>query len=121
MNKCRGLREKSLRGIEDKSKLWSRLGGRMMVFFFFVFCLFVCLFFAFCPFRATPTAYGGYQLGVKSELLLLAYTRATAKPDPSHVCELLHRWQCQILNTPSEDRDGTHNLMVLVGCVSAVP
>ena len=41
-------------------------------FFFFVFCLF----------RAAPTAYGGSQGGVESELLPLAYATATATPDP---------------------------------------
>jgi len=41
--------------------------------------LFFCLFFFF---RATPTAYGGSSIGVDSELQLLAYTTATAMPDP---------------------------------------
>ena len=49
---------------------------------------------------------------VESELEPLAYTRATAMPDPSHVCSL-HRssWQLWILNPLSEARNGTCVLM----------
>ena len=48
------------------------------------------------------------RLGVRSELQLLAYTTATATPDPSFVCNLHHSsWQHQILNPLSEARDGT--------------
>ena len=51
-------------------------------------------------------------LGVESELQLLAYTTATATPDPSPVCNLHHRtWQCHILNPLSEARDRTCFLM----------
>ena len=57
-----------------------------------VFCLFVCLFvfglFAFS--KAAPVAYGGPRLGVPLELELLAYTAATATPDPSRICDLHH-------------------------------
>ena len=46
------------------------------------------------------------RLGVELELQLLAYTAATATPDPSHICNLhhssLHRW---ILNPLSGARD----------------
>ena len=53
------------------------------------------------------------RLGVTLELQLLAYTTATAMPDPSHVCKVHHssrqRW---LLNPLSEARDGTHNFMV---------
>ena len=46
------------------------------------------------------------RLGVKSELELLAYTTATATPDPSCIFDLHHNsWQCQILNPLSEARD----------------
>ena len=39
------------------------------------------------------------RLGVECELQLPAYATATAKPDPSHVCNLYHSsQQCQILN-----------------------
>ena len=49
------------------------------------------------------------RLGVELELLLLTYTRATAKPDPG-----LHHssWQHRILNPLSDARDRTRNLMV---------
>ena len=53
------------------------------------------------------------RLGVHSELLLPAYTTATATPDRSRTCELYHssrqRW---ILNPLSEARDRTLVLMV---------
>ena len=53
------------------------------------------------------------RLGVKSELQLLAYARATAMPDPSLVCNLHHSSrQCQILNSLSQVRNLTSNLMV---------
>ena len=43
---------------------------------------------------------------------MLAYARAPALPDPSHVYDLHHSsWQRQILNPLREARDGTHNLM----------
>ena len=48
------------------------------------------------------------KLGVESELQLLAYTTATAMPDPSRVCDLHHSpWQRRILNPLSEARDQT--------------
>ena len=52
------------------------------------------------------------RLGVKSELLLPAYTTATATQDLSCICDLHHSsWQCQILNSLSKARDGTCVLM----------
>ena len=46
------------------------------------------------------------RLGVKSELQLLAYTRATATQDLSRVCNRHHSpWQRQILNPPREGKD----------------
>ena len=52
------------------------------------------------------------RLGVKLELLQLAYTTATATWDPSHVCKLHHSSrQCRILNSLSEARDQTCILM----------
>ena len=46
------------------------------------------------------------RLGVISQLQLLAYTTATATPDPSHVCDPHHSlWQCWILNPLSDARD----------------
>jgi len=50
------------------------------------------------------------RLGVKSELL--AYTMATATPDPSHICNLYQSsWQRQIPNPLSKVKDQTHILM----------
>ena len=44
---------------------------------------------------------------------MLAYTTATATPDPSLVCNLHHSsWQCGILNPLREARDRTHSLVV---------
>ena len=51
------------------------------------------------------------RLGVESELQLPACTTATATPDPSHICDLLHSsWQRRILNPLSEARDQTYIL-----------
>ena len=48
------------------------------------------------------------RIGVKSEPQLLAYTPATAMPDPSHKCDLhLGSQQHGILNILSEARDRT--------------
>ena len=53
-----------------------------------------------------------FRLGVKLELQLLAYTTATAAPDPSHVCDLHHvSQQRQILNPLNRARTRTHILM----------
>ena len=53
------------------------------------------------------------RLGIQSELLLPAYTTATATPDPSCVFDLYHSsWQRQIFNPLSEARGRTCNLMV---------
>ena len=52
------------------------------------------------------------RLGVKLELQLLAYTTATATQNLSRVCNLHQSSQPRrILNTLSEARDGTRNLM----------
>ena len=52
-----------------------------LLFLGFLFvCLLVCL---FCIFRAAPTAYEGSQAGgLIGATQLLAYTTATATPDP---------------------------------------
>ena len=48
------------------------------------------------------------RLGVELELQLLAYTTATATPDPSHIGNLhCSSQQCQILNPMSKARDLT--------------
>ena len=60
------------------------------------------------------------SLGVESELLLLAYARATAK-DPSRICNLHPRSrQHQSPNPLSKARDRTATSWFLVGFVSAV-
>ena len=60
--------------------------------FYFILFYFICF---FIP-----------RLGVELKLQLLAYTRATAMPDPSHVCSLHHSsQQCLIFNPLSEARD----------------
>ena len=52
------------------------------------------------------------RLGVKSELQLPAYPRATAQPDLSRICHPHpSSQQLWILNPLSQTRDGTHNLM----------
>ena len=49
------------------------------------------------------------RLGVESELLLPAYTTATATQDPSLVCDLHHSsGQCQIRNPLSGARANPH-------------
>ena len=53
------------------------------------------------------------RLGMELKLQLLAYATATATPDLSRVCDLrCSLEQRQILNPPSEARDGTLGLMV---------
>ena len=52
------------------------------------------------------------RLGVESKLYPLAYTTATAMPDPSRICNLHHSsWQHQIPNPLSEARNRTRILM----------
>ena len=52
------------------------------------------------------------RLGIESELQLLAYTTATAMPDPSRLCDLhQNSQQCWILNPLSKARDQTCELM----------
>ena len=71
-----------------------------------LFCLFVCLFFAFL--RPNPWHMEVSRLGGKSELQLPAYTMAKAMQDPSRVCNLHHSSrQPQIPDPLSEARDQT--------------
>ena len=59
------------------------------------------------------------KLGVESELQSPAYATASAKPDPSHVCNLHHSsWQCQILNPLSEARDEPLSSWIPAGFVN---
>ena len=75
------------------------------------------LFFFFLVFLGSHPQYMEVsRLGVQLELQLPAYTAATATQDLSCICNLHHRsQQHQILNPPSEARDGTRNLMVPSG------
>ena len=73
----------------------------------FCFCGFIFMFLLFRAVSEVP------RLGVELELQLLADATATAMQGPSHVCNLHHSpWQCLILNSLSEARDRTRNLMV---------
>ena len=75
----------------------------------------------FCLSRATPWHMEVPRLGVSWELLLLAYTRATAVWDPSRVCDLPHSsWQRWILNRLARTGIKLATLWFLVGFVSAV-
>ena len=59
----------------------------------------------------TPVTDGSSQAGVKLGASAEAYTTATAKPVPSHICNLYHSLQqCQIFNPLSKARDQTHTL-----------
>ena len=87
---------------------WAIISKASKEFFFFFF-----FFFVFCFLRLHPWHMEVPRLGVYLELLPPAYTRATAMPDLSHVCELYHSsQQCWMLNPRSEARDRTRNLMV---------
>ena len=79
----------------------------LSTFLFFVFCFF--FFFGFLG--PHPQHKESPSLGVESELQLLAYSTATAMPDPSHVCDLHHSsGQCRPPNPLSKARDQTRNL-----------
>ena len=71
-----------------------------MLFFFFFFFLGIHLQHMEVP-----------RLGVKLDLQLLAFTTATATPDPSRFCDLhCSLRQCQVPNPLSEGRDRTYIL-----------
>ena len=60
----------------------------------------------------SPWHMGVPRLGAESEQQLLAYTKATAKPDSSQVCGRHHSLQqCWILNPLSEAGDQTRTLL----------
>ena len=60
---------------------------------FFCFVLFFAFLWPYLQHMEVP------GLEAEPELQLLAYTTATATPDPSHNCDLHHSlWQCWILN-----------------------
>ena len=81
------------------------------------------LFLSFCFFLGLhPWHMEVPRLGVYSELQLPAYITATAKWNPSCVCNLHQSsWQRRILIPLSEARDRTCSLVFPVGFVSAAP
>ena len=90
-----------------QSKLWS-LGIPMLVFFFF---------FGFLG--PHPRHMEVPRRGVSFELLLPAYTTATAMQDPSHVCNLHH--SSRTLNPPREAGIEPVTSWLPVGFGSSVP
>ena len=61
------------------------------------------------------------RLGVETELQQVAYARATAKQDPSRVCNLYHSTpQHQIPNPLSKAKDQT-NILMDTSRISAAP
>ena len=69
------------------------------------------IFFLFCLFRATPAAYGGSKARGRIRGAV-AFAIATAKPDPSCVCNLHHGLQQrQVFNPLSKARNWTCVLM----------
>ena len=75
----------------------------------------------FCLFKLNPWHMEVRRLGVQSELQVPAYARATATPDPSHVCNPHHSsQQCWILN-PLRPGIKPATSWFLFGFVSAVP
>ena len=78
-------------------------------FSFFSFSSFVCVCVCVCP---HPWHMEVPRLGVESELQLQVYAKATAMPDPNHMCDLnSNSQQCWILNLLSKARDQAHVLM----------
>ena len=64
--------------------------GSLYLFFFFFF-------------RAAPAAYGSSQARDQIRAIAPAYTKATATPDLSLICNLHHSsWPCRIFNPLSE-------------------
>ena len=87
----------------------------LQCFFFFSFFGFFC---HFLSHSRSIWRFPG-QVGVKPQPQLLAYARATATQDPSHVCNVHHSSrQHRILNPLGKARDRTHNLMVPSGFVN---
>ena len=78
-----------------------------LFFFFFFFFFFFLVFLGPHPWHMEVPG-----LGVQSELQLLAYTTATATPDPSRICNLNYSSrQHRVLNPLSKTRDPTCILM----------
>ena len=87
----------------SRDKIKIKGNGWGIFFFFFFFC------FLGPPLRHMEVP----SLGDLTAMLPSAYRRATARPDPSSVCDLYHSsQQRRILNPLSKARDRTENLMV---------
>ena len=81
--------------------VWWWLWWCHVIFFFFFFFL-----------GLYPRNMEVPRLGVESGLQLLAYATATAKPDPSYICDLpQNSWECCIPDPLSRARDRTRVLM----------
>ena len=90
--------QKNKKTKKKKEKRQRKIRGKKHAENFF-FCLLACFL------GSQPWHMEVPRLGVKSELLLPAYTTATVTCDRSHVCNLHHSsWQCQILNLLSKYR-----------------
>ena len=91
----------------------AKLSNRLLKLSCVLVIRFVIFFLSFVFSGLHPPAHGGSQARGRIGATAAAYARATAKPDPSRICDLHHssqqRW---ILNPLSEARDGTCNLMV---------
>ena len=75
--------------ISNPPKLQTYQGLTYKVYFYYYYYYYYYYYFCLFAFsRAAPTAYGGSQARVESELLLPTYTRATATQDPSCVYNL---------------------------------
>ena len=69
--------------------------------------------FVFCPFRVTPTTYGGSQARGPIGAVTAGLRQSHSNTNPRYSGKLHHSsWQCWILNPLSKARDWTHNLMV---------
>ena len=94
-------------------KMWKIIFLFMESLKYFSFLFFFFFFLSIVFLGPHPKHMEIQKLWVKSKRQLPAYTRATAMPDPRHVCKLHHSsQQHQILNPQSEARDRTHNFMV---------
>ena len=76
-------------------------------------CVYICVYIYIFFFLGLPLQHMELpRLGVRWELQLPTYTRATAMQAPSHVCDLHHgSQQHRIPNPLSVARDGTHILV----------
>ena len=89
------MREMKIKAVVRKHYIHFLFSSSFFFFFFFFFAISWPL----------PRHLEVPRPGVELELQFLAYTTATAMPDPSHVCDLHHSsWQGWILNPLSKAR-----------------